>query len=129
MPSRSPRRPARRSRGTARATTIALVEAYHDPTLRGDLQVFDQTYNLPDPPLGVVNLGGARSNAGWSLEESLDVEWAHAIAPGAIVVVVEARSQTLQALLSAVNTARNIPAVDVVSMSLGFPEFDLPWVR
>ena len=69
-----------------------------------------------------MNLGGTQSNPDWSLEESLDVEWAHAIAPGASIVVVEARSQTLAALQAAINTARNIPAVNVVSMSLGFPE-------
>ena len=67
----------------ARAQTIALIEAYHDATLVADLHVFDQAYNLPDPPLDVVNLGGTKSNPAWSLEESLDVEWAHAIAPGA----------------------------------------------
>ena len=109
-------------KGDGTGSTIALIEAYHDPTLPGDLQAFDQAYNLPDPPLDVVNLGGAKSNPAWSLEESLDVEWAHAIAPGATIVVVEAGSQSLQGLQAAVNIARNIPSVDVVSMSLGFPE-------
>jgi hypothetical protein len=109
-------------KGDGTGTTIALIEAYHDPTLAGDLQAFDQAYNLPDPSLSVVNLGGTQSNPDWSLEESLDVEWAHAIAPGASIVVVEARSQSLAALQAAINTARNIPAVNVVSMSLGFPE-------
>jgi hypothetical protein len=70
----------------------------------------------------VVNLGGAASNSAWSLEESLDVEWAHAIAPAATLVVVEAKSQNLQSLQAAINAARNIPSVDVISMSLGFPE-------
>jgi hypothetical protein len=109
-------------KGDGTGETIALVEAFHDPTLAGDLHAFDQAYDLPDPPLDIVNLGGTRSNPAWSLEESLDVEWAHAIAPGATIVVVEASSQSLRDLQAAVNVARNIPAVNVISMSLGFPE-------
>ena len=109
-------------KGDGAGSTIALIEAYHDPTLAGDLQAFDQAFHLPDPPLSVVNLGGTQSDPAWSVEESLDVEWAHAIAPGASIVVAEARSQTLAALQAAINTARNIPSVDVVSMSVGFPE-------
>src|SRR5262249_42224819 len=109
-------------KGDGTGETIALIEAYHDPTLAGDLHAFDQAYHLPDPPLDVVNLGGTRSTPAWSLEESLDVEWAHAIAPGATIVVVEAKSQSLRDLQAAVNTARNIPQVNVISMSLGFPE-------
>jgi subtilase family serine protease len=108
--------------GDGAGTTIALVEAYHDPTLAQDLQAFDQAYDLPSAPLSIVNLGSGQSNPAWSLEESLDVEWAHAVAPGASIIVVEARSQTLAALQAAINTARNIPKVDVISMSLGFPE-------
>jgi hypothetical protein len=108
--------------GTGAGETIALIEAYHDPTLLSDLAVFDQTYNLPAITPTVVNLGGAKSNPGWALEESLDVEWAHALAPGANIVVIEAKSQTRQALVAAVDTARNMPQVDVVSMSWGFSE-------
>ncbi len=103
-------------------TTIALIEAYHDPTLTQDLQTFDQAYNLPAPSLNVVDLAGSTSDPTWALEESLDVEWAHAIAPGANIVVIEAPSQSMAAIRMAINTARNIPTVDVVSMSLGFPE-------
>jgi hypothetical protein len=111
-----------RVRGDGSGETIALIEAYHDPSLIADLNVFDQAYQLPDPTLTVVNLGGPTGNPGWALEESLDVEWAHAIAPGANLVVVEARSQNRQSLLAAVDTARNIPGVVAVSMSWGFAE-------
>ncbi len=108
--------------GNGSGETIALIEAYHDPTLLSDLTVFDQTYNLPATSPTVVDLAGAKSNPGWALEESLDVEWAHSIAPGANIVVIEAKSQTRQALLAAVDTARYMPQVDVVSMSWGFSE-------
>ena len=100
---------ARRSRVTATGETIALIEAYHDPNIASDLKTFDQAYGLPNPTLTVYNLAGQPSDDGWALEESLDVEWAHAIAPGANILVVEASSQTLKGLVAAVNTARNTP--------------------
>lgn len=108
--------------GNGSGQTIALVEAYHDPYLARDLVAFDQTYNLPNPNFQVVTLGGNVANPGWALEETMDVEWAHAIAPDASILVVEAKSQTRQALLSAVNVARQTPGVSVVSMSWGFSE-------
>ena len=58
----------------------------------------------------------------WEVEEALDVEWAHAIAPGAQIVLVEADSQSLSDLMAAVATAAAQPGVSVVSMSWGFPE-------
>src|SRR5262249_24861313 len=82
-------------KGDGTGETIALIEAFHDSTLASALHAFAQVYPRPAPPLDVVNLGGTRSNPAWSLEESLDVEWAHAIAPGATIVVVEAKSQSL----------------------------------
>ena len=105
-----------------------MIEAYNDPTIASDLHTFDQAYNLPDPKLTVVNQSGTavsattQTNSGWTEEESLDVEWSHAIAPGANILVVEANSQSIQDLLAAVNTARNSPGVVAVSMSWGFSE-------
>ena len=55
----------------------------------------------------------------WEAEEAMDVEWAHAIAPGANIILVEANSGSTSDLMAAVNTARNIPGVSVVSMSWG----------
>ena len=109
-------------KGDGSGETIALVEAYHDPTLVADLHAFDQAYNLPDPTPTVVTLGNGMSNPGWALEASLDVEWAHAIAPGANLVVVEAKSESRASLLAAVDVARNFPGVVAVSMSWGFGE-------
>jgi hypothetical protein len=108
--------------GNGSGETIALIEAYHDPTLGSDLHTFDQVYSLPDPALNVVNLGGPVTNVGWALEESLDVEWAHAMAPDANLLVVEAKSQSRQSLLAAVDVGRNTPGVVAVSMSWGFAE-------
>ncbi len=56
------------------------------------------------------------------MEEALDVEWAHAIAPGAQIILVEANSQSLSDLMAGVATAASQPGVSVVSMSWGFAE-------
>ena len=109
--------------GNGAGETIALIEAYHDPTLPSDLATFDRAFNLPAPPnLIVADQAGDVTNEGWSIEESLDVEWAHALAPAATILVVEAQSQSRQSLINAVNAARHTPGVDVISMSWGFPE-------
>jgi len=110
-------------RGNGGGETIALIEAYHDPYLASDLHTFDRAFGLPDPSLVVANQAGSVTNPDWGLEESLDVEWAHAIAPGAQILVVEARSQSRAALLAAVNAARYTPSVVAISMSWGFSEF------
>jgi subtilase family serine protease len=64
-----------------------------------------------------------KSNQGWALEESLDVQWAHAVAPGAKILLVEAKSASGSDLLSAVNYAKSQPGVVAVSMSWGGAEF------
>jgi subtilase family serine protease len=104
---------------TGAGQTIAIVDAFHDPFLASDLHTFDQAYRLADPLLMQVNQAGGATNGGWAGEEALDVEWAHALAPGARIVVVEARSDALPDLMAAVNTARNLPSVSAVSMSWG----------
>ncbi len=71
-----------------------------------------QMTNLPD-----VDPSGA-----WALEEALDVEWVHAMAPGAQIILVEANSQTLPDLMTGAATAASQPGVSVVSMSWGLPE-------
>ena len=58
----------------------------------------------------------------WEVEAALDVEWVHAIAPAAQIVLVEANSQSLSDLMAGVGTAASQPGVSVVSMSWGFPE-------
>ena len=93
------------------------------PTSPRTLSTFDQAFDLPDPPrLIIANQAGNVTNSGWALEESMDVEWAHAIAPGATILVVEAHSQSRQSLITAVNAARYTPGVVAISMSWGFNE-------
>ncbi|MEJ8867665.1 S8 family serine peptidase, partial [Pseudomonas jessenii] len=68
-------------------------------------------------------LGGSTTDAGWALETSLDVEWAHALAPAAKILLVEANSSSLGDLFSAVSYASTQAGVSVVSMSWGTTEF------
>ena len=110
------------STGDGSGETIALIEAYHDPNLSSDVRVFDQSNGLPDPNLSVADQAGTRTDAVWASEETLDVEWSHAIAPGAAILVVEAPSDSLGDLITAVDLARNTPGVATVSMSWGFGE-------
>src|SRR5882672_4059973 len=81
--------------------TIAIVDAYNHPNIQADLAAFDARYGLPAPPsFRVVNQAGGTilpgsdpgGPGGWDLEEALDVEWAHAIAPGANLILVETNS-------------------------------------
>ncbi len=110
--------------GDGAGETIAIVDAYSDPNITADLAAFDAEYGLASPPSFTVdNLGATTTDAGWALETALDVEWAHAIAPDANIVLVEASSSSVQALFSAVSYASNLPGVGVVSMSWGASEF------
>jgi hypothetical protein len=111
-------------KGDGSGGTIALIEAFHNPTIASDLNNYDQAYGLPAAHLTVDNLAGNAIDSGWGLEESLDVEVAHAIAPGANLLVVEASSPSLESLLAAVNMARKTPGVEAISMSWGFNEFE-----
>lgn len=108
--------------------TIAIVDAYDDPNMPGDLQTFDAAFGLPNPPSfrTAYSAGSQPASAvqqGWTGEITLDVEWAHAMAPGAAILLVEAPSANLPDLLQAVDYARNQPGVSVVSMSWGSSEF------
>ena len=110
--------------GNGAGQTIAIVTAYNDPNIKTDLAAFDSKFGLSAPPsFKVDNLGSATTNAGWALETSLDVEWAHSVAPGASIALVEAPSASLSDLLSAVNYASHQTGVSVVSMSWGMTEF------
>jgi hypothetical protein len=115
-------------RGDGSGQTIAIVDAYDDPTIAADLHQFDLAFGLPDPTFTKVNENGgstlpAADTSGWALEISLDVEWAHAIAPKANIVLVEANSSYFSDLIAGVNYARSAPGVSVVSMSFGGNEW------
>ena len=110
--------------------TIAIVDAYDDPTAEADLAVFSSQYGLPacttaNGCFTKVNQTGTtsypRADGGWALEISLDIQWAHAIAPGAKVLLVEATSNSFANLMAAEDYAK--AHAQYVSNSWGGSEF------
>jgi hypothetical protein len=113
--------------GNGSGTTIAIVDAYDDPNIANDLHQFDVRFGLADPVFNKVSQTGGLNypvaNSGWISEIALDVEWAHAIAPGAHILLVEANSSSYSDLLTAVDYAAKQSGVVAVSMSWGSSEF------
>lgn len=109
---------------TGAGETIAIVDAYGSPTIQNDVSVFDSQFNLPAVNLTIAYPNGKpkRSDSGWALETSLDVEWAHALAPGANILLVVAPSASTTDLVSAIDYATGHGA-QVVSNSWGGSEF------
>jgi subtilase family serine protease len=110
--------------------TIAIVDAYDDPTAESDLGVFSSRFGLPACTTAngcfkkVNQTGGTaypRKDPGWALEISLDVQWAHAIAPGTKILLVEASSNSFANLLAAEDYAKT--HAQYVSNSWGGSEF------
>jgi subtilase family serine protease len=132
--------------GDGAGQTIDIVDAYDDPAfvdssmpgyLTSDLARFDEKFSLPNPPsfLKVDQYGSSidlpatdpagpgNSQGNWEIEEALDVEWAHVIAPGAAIILVECNSDNGFDMYQGVLTAAELPGVSIVSMSWGSPEF------
>lgn len=109
--------------------TIAIIGAFDDTTIEKDLNVFSQQFGLPacttknDCFEKHLMENGTKSDSGWSLETSLDVEWSHAIAPQAKILLVEATTPSGINLLKAVDYARSRQDVVAISMSWGGGEF------
>ncbi len=103
---------------------MLLVDAYDCPTVQNDFITFSNQFGLPTTNFQVHKMTpNIAVDAGWALEISLDVQWAHAIAPNATILLVEAQSNSLADLLAAVSYATNRADVVAVSMSWGGPEF------
>ena len=111
--------------GTGSGQTIAIVTAYNAPNIAADLATFDSMYGLAAPKsFKKVSQTGSTStfpatDAGWALETSLDVEWAHAIAPAASILLVEATTSSLANLDTAISYASKQTGVSVISNSWG----------
>jgi len=94
--------------------TIAIVDAYDDPNAAADLAFFSAQFGLPFSPSNfqVVYAAGAEPpedpTGGWELEEALDIEYAHAMAPNAKIYLVEANSNFDSDLFPAVLVASNL---------------------
>lgn len=130
--------------------TIYIVDAMHDPNVVAELAAFNQKFGLPtcttkaisataSLPLAAASAsacefsvvyntasGGMTSaapayDAGWATEITLDVQWAHATAPLARIVLIEAPDASINSLLGAIKLA-NAMGPGIVSMSFGATE-------
>ncbi|TMI67399.1 hypothetical protein E6H16_03770 [Candidatus Bathyarchaeota archaeon] len=124
--------------------TIAIVDAFGSPTIRADLALFDSVFGLPAPPSFTIFCGNSPTPLdestcpqvninvnpkhgvfSWTIETSLDVEWAHAIAPGANIVLVVASTSSGNAINNAEAAAIAAYPGAVFSQSFGIPEIFL----
>lgn len=117
--------------------TIVIVDSFSSPTIQQDLTQFDQLFGLPNTRLNIIAPNGLTPfNQGdpvqvsWAGEISLDVEWAHAIAPAATIDLVLARSNLDADIFAAQQFAISRNLGDVVSQSFGEAEPCMnPWIR
>src|SRR5438309_1523990 len=127
-------RPVYNLPSTGGSGIIAIVDAFDYPTAENDLNVFSSTFGLP--PCTTANgcfqkvfaVGRKpRTNCGWAQEAALDIEWAHAMAPNARIILVEAKSNSFSDLFQAVDVASKLVSPNgswgEVSMSWGGSEF------
>jgi len=112
---------------TGAGQTIAIIDAYGSPTLQSDMNTFNAVLGTPattvhvDTPFGIAPTSPGNA-AGWAQETSLDVQWAHAIAPAAKIELVVARSNDDKDILDATKWAIDNNAGDVISQSFGEAE-------
>jgi hypothetical protein len=109
--------------GDGTGQTIAIVVADFSPTMSSDLHQFDVEYGLPDPTFTLIPAAsGGHAGGGWPSECAIDVEMAHAMAPGASIVVIDTPTGSMADLLGGVKLALDYDP-SVVSMSWGAAEF------
>jgi subtilase family serine protease len=119
---------------TGTGLTIVIIDAFQSPTLQTDLARFDTLWKLDAPPSLNVIAPWSPTNTptpfnpldntqvSWSAEISIDVEWAHAIAPGANIELVLAKSAGDTDMLSVTKYAVDHNLGDVISQSFGEAE-------
>lgn len=115
---------------TGKGRTIVIIDAFGSPSIQSDLALFDTAFGIAAPPsLKIITMPGTPAfdptNAdmvGWTGEIALDTQWAHAVAPGANIVFIAAKSDNDEDLLAALNYALDNRLGDVVSMSFGESE-------
>jgi subtilase family serine protease len=109
--------------------TIVIIAAYYDAQIESDLAVFNKQFGLSSCTTANgcftrhMMKSSEGSNSSWTLETSLDVEWAHAIAPDAKIMLVEATTPSGANLLKALDYAASVPDAVAISMSWGGTEF------
>lgn len=109
--------------------TIAIVDAYSNPYIAQDLEAFDTTFGLPKANFKQVAPQGMTpfdindsTQVGWAGEIDLDVQWAHAVAPGAKILLVLAKTSNDDDILNATRYAVEHTKAAVISQSFGEAE-------
>lgn len=105
---------------TGAKRTITIIDAFGSPTIQQDLKAFDAAWGLPDTSLKVFTpYGTSGSDKGWRVETSLDVEWAHVMAPAASINLIAAKSAEDVDLYYALKYAVDQNLGDALSLSFG----------
>ena len=131
-------KPLYRAGLTGAGKTIIIVDSFGSPTIQSDLQTFDAAYNLPAPPhFDIITPDGPVTQnendptgtvQGWGEETTLDVEYSHAIAPGANILLVETPVAETEGIVgipemvAAENYVINHHLGDVITQSWGATE-------
>jgi len=127
--------PLYRGGNLGQGRTIGIIDSFGSPTIRSDLRAFDAAFHLPPARLEVVTPAGrpppfrpTATRLGWAGEATLDVEWAHAVAPRARIVLIEtpvAETEGIQGLPEMMLATQRVGErthVDVFSMSFAATE-------
>jgi len=111
-----------------------IVDAFGSPTVQSDLNIFDSTFGLPPTTIQIVcqdhaltcpNPMTTADEAGWTGEIALDTQYAHAMAPGAHIVLFVASNDDDLTLEQAVQSAVAMFPHSIISQSFGDPELDM----
>jgi len=105
--------------------SVVIVDAFGSPTAGADISVFSSTFGLPAPHFAVYNPQGVPPyNSGWAGETTLDIEWSHAMAPGANIVLIQTIDNFDNNLMGGIQFALNNQLGNVISNSYGSDEYD-----
>ena len=124
---------------TGRGRTIVIVDSYGSPTISKDIKTFDKQFGFPDPHLKIIKFGNVpafdptnAAQVGWAEETTLDVEYAHSIAPAAKIVLAETAVAETEGvtgfpeMMNAEQSLINAGVGDVISQSFGATENTFP---
>jgi len=129
---------------TGKGSTIVIVDSFGSPTIKADLDTFDDTFHIPSPPSFKIiqpagdvppfpqDPFGPGDRSGWGVETSLDVEWSHALAPGANILLVETPTSEVEGvqgfpeIVKAENYVIDHNLGDVITQSFGATEETFP---
>ena len=124
---------------TGAGKTIVIVDSFGSPTIQSDLQTFDAEFGFPNPDLQIEQFGTIppfdptnSTMVDWAVETTLDVEYAHSIAPGAKIVLAETPVAETEGvtgfpeMMNAEQSLINSGVGDVISQSFGATENTFP---